>query len=464
MSRLSEATGDNGFLARLETRPGRVFACLGLLFVLLYVSAHTLFPREHGRIINGDAIQYYAYLRSLLIDRDLDFTNDYWLLEAGSGPEAVGVATTPPATSSRPPNYFSIGPALLWAPFFVVVGIGVATLRLVGMEVPLDGISAPFPLSAGVAGIVYATLGFALCYDLCRRLYPSPVSFWATLVAWLATPAVYYTLVSPAYSHAVSLFAVALFCHTWLRTRGQENLGRFLLVGSLGGLAALVRWQDIIVLVLPVVEVAYAVARLRRPVARAALQLAALGPPVLLLLLPQMLAWKSIYGQFVLVPQGAEFMRWTDPSVVPVLFSLNHGLFSWTPAVLVAVLGLAFLTRRNAVLAWSVVGVLVLAVYVNASVRDWWAGEAFGARRFVGYTVFFALGLSALASTFRPARATWMRWSAAGLITYNLLFFLQYQVFMRGLEEVVPYPTTARQVFLDRFFVPWRLMEYWLAD
>ena len=38
----------------------------------------------------------------------------------------------------------------------------------------------------------------------------------------------------------------------------------------------------------------------------------------------------AMYGRFVLTPQGPNFMRWTEPQIAAVLWSWNHGLFSWT--------------------------------------------------------------------------------------------------------------------------------------
>ena len=104
-----------------------------------------------------------------------------------------------------------------------------------------------------------------------------------------------------------------------------------------------------------------------------------------------------------------------------------------------AVIGLSLLVRRDRWLGWASLAVLLLSIYVNAAVSDWWAGEAFGARRFVGNTVFFALGLTTLFSVVpwieRPSR---LRWTAIALIVYNLLFVLQYQLFMRGFRELSP--------------------------
>ena len=174
---------------------------------------------------------------------------------------------------------------------------------------------------------------------------------------------------------------------------------------------------------------------------------------------PQILAWHAIYGQLFLTPQGSDFMRWTDPQVLSVLFSLNHGLFSWTPGLLVAVCGLYWLGKRDALLAFGSVLVLFTAIYVNASVEDWWGGEAFGARRFISYSGLFAIALAALMSSQEWFRLkNWVRCTAVCVIVSNVLFMTQYQLSMRGYDNLASYPATAQQVILERFLIPWRLI------
>jgi len=449
---------------RLERRPGAVFTAVGAVFIAAYLVALTAFPKVNGRVLDGDAIQYYAYLRSLVFDGDLDFRNEYAALypePAGAGHSTWLEKRTP---TGRLPNMMSVGPALLWTPFYLVACLAVALANLAGANVPFDGLAAPFQLSVGVAGIVYATVGAYLAYRLAARLYPRVPAFWGALVAWLATSAIYYSLVSPAYSHAASMFTVALFTYVWFVTRGDDRLRRAALVGALGGLAMLVRWQDVVVLALPVLETIRRAMRgelARRPTGA---RTAVMATIAVLVMTPQMLAWQRIYGAPLVIPQGAEFMRWTEPALWQVLFSTRHGLFLWTPAALAAVAGLALVRRRDADLAWGAILVVLVSVYVNACVSDWWAGEAFGARRFVGDTVFFALGLAAVFAE-RPwaSRPALVRAGALALVAYNLLFLLQYQLFMRGFHELAPYPTTVGQILVDRLAIPWRLIQAWLS-
>ena len=443
-------------LELFERRPYVVIVTIGIMFSLAYVMAMTLFPRAHGRVIDGDGIQYYAYVRSMVFDSDFNFVNDYQLLY---GSEDGGVWTTTRTSTGHAINLMSIGPALLWLPAFLMAYAAIWAINLFGAQVPLDGIALPFQLSVGLAGIVYATTGICLCFRVAKHLFTTESAFWAVLVTWLASPAIYYSLSAPAYSHATSLFAVALFVHSWHRTRGQGELTRYLLLGVLAGLVALVRWQDAIIVLLPLTESAYGLLTKKTTFAATAQRLGIMAAVMALTFTPQILAWHAIYGELLLTPQGSDFMRWTNPQVLSVLFSWNHGLFSWTPGLLVAVCGLYWLGKHDAVLAWSSSLVLFTAIYVNASVEDWWAGEAFGARRFISYSILFTIALTALMSSHNWSRLKhWVRCTALCLIVSNILFVAQYQLSMRGYDNLASYPTTAKQVLLERFLIPWRFI------
>ena len=450
-------------LDRLERYPGRTIIGIGVTFAIAYVIAMTVFPRVHGRIIDGDGIQYYAYLRSLVFDHDVNFINDYQFLY---GPEdGTNVWTSTRTTTGHAVNLMSIGPALLWLPIYLLICGVVVVSRVFGAPILLDGVAAPFQFAAALSGIAYATAGAFLSYRICTREFPTAPALWATLVAWLASPAIYYSLVSPAYSHAVSLFTIALFVDVWLRTRGDSRLARYALLGLLAGLAALVRWQDAIIMLLPLGEACWAIAHRTSSFRLTVSRLVLMGAMSVVAFTPQMLAWRQIYGHFILTPQGADFMRWANPQILAVLFSWNHGLFSWTPAMMLAVGGLFWLPKRDRILGWAAIAVLLIAIYVNASVVDWWGGEAFGARRFVSYTVFFTLGLRALVSTrLWTQRAGAIRLIAICMITSNILFLAQYQVAMRTDGATIKYPLTARQVLLERFALPWRLLSHQELD
>lgn len=78
-------------------------------------------PFIHAQV-RGDGIGYYAYARSLLIDHNLQFAGDWKKpSEDIMKPGLNGHLLPNPITKTgHLPNHWSVGPAMLWAPFLVV--------------------------------------------------------------------------------------------------------------------------------------------------------------------------------------------------------------------------------------------------------------------------------------------------------------------------------------------------------
>jgi hypothetical protein len=284
------------------------------------------------------------------------------------------------------------------------------------------------------------------------------VALWATLAVWLGSSAIYYSLVSPTYSHACSMLATSASLYVWWRSRAERTPGRYALVGALVGFAALIRPQDVVFLVAPLLDTVQdlrepGASRWRDAVLHAFISIGA----ACVVFVPQMIVWTVLYGSPLLVPQGSGFMRWTDPQLAAVLFSSFRGLFTWTPVLLVAVLGLGSLGRERRHLAIVLVVIVVLSWYVNASVADWWAGEAFGARRFVSCFPIFVVGCGAIVERWRD-RPMALVAGVVLIVLLNGLLLFQYQLFLRGWRDIAPYPDNAWSLWLERFLVPIRFV------
>jgi len=450
---------------RLEGRPGRVLLAIGAACIVAYLAALVVFPKRDGRIVIGDAVHYYVYLRSAVFDGDLHFHNDYVRLYGISHPDSETEWMYEPLPSGYIRNMMPIGPAIVWAPLFLIVTLGVSAARLAGIAYPLDGYARAFQASAGVSGILAATMGAWLAYRAARMLFDGRSSLWAVAATWLGTSAIYYSLVSPTYSHAASMLATSVFVYFWLaRPIAPEDdrlhVDRFALWGAAAGFAALVRWQDAVLLAAPAVDIASGILRgpgaPGRRVVRGLARALVCGIAAVLVFAPQIFVWELFYGQPFVVPQGDTFMRWTDAALGKVLFSDFHGLFSWTPLAVVAVAGLFLLVRRDARAGWGLLLVFGASWYANAAAADWWAGEAFGARRFVSCFPIFVLGLSAVFDRLR-ARPAAIAALVCVPVVLNLLLLFQYQVFMKGWRDIAPYPMGAWNLWVERFIVPIRV-------
>jgi hypothetical protein len=453
-----------------ERHPGRVIAAIGLLFALAYSSSLILLKKPDGRIVIGDAVHYYVYLRSAVFDGDLQFKNEYVRLYGLHGGEPETEWIYEPTATGHTRNVMSIGPAIVWAPLYLLVTVAAWAAHAVGVGgvAGPDGYERIFQASAGLSGVMAATIGAYAAYAAAARLFGARAAIWSTLMLWLGGSAIYYSLVSPTYSHAASMLTVGLFVWAWIATLDRQTIGRYALVGALGGLATLVRWQDAILLIIPAID---AVSRIKTlPPQRVALNLFACAASALAVFSPQMLVWWTLYGNPFLVPQGEDFMHWGYPAVWDVLFSRLHGLLTWTPVVAGALLGLLLLLRRSPMVGVALAVAFLTALYTNAAVADWWAGEAYGSRRFVSCFPILVIGLAALISWLesRPARAALalgLRGLAAVavvVIICNGLLLFQYQLNLHGMQAIAPYPLGLVDLWLMRFVVPFRLIAWWL--
>jgi hypothetical protein len=368
-----------------------------LVLVLLLLPTLGQFHFAGGRI-NGDGLMYYPYVRSLWKDLDLDFTNEYTHFGLIRRGDLAQVTKTGMRRS-----IFSIGPAVVWTPFFLLgESVGRAQAAL-GGPADLSGYGPCHRNAVALGSLLYGFSAVLLIHALLRRYFAAGIALSAALLAWGATFLHWYMVHQPTMSHAPSTFAVAVVLWLWDRDRERRGGWAQFLLGLALGLAMCIRWQNGIFLILPAVEWLVRPWKARAVGWEALRSGAALGTGCLLGALPQLVAWKVIYGEWLLryPPHGADFLRLDHPFVLETLFSTRHGLLSWTPVFWAGFLGLVPLVRRRGALGWPLVFPIVLMTYVNMCSGDWWAGGSFSNRRFDSLLPPLALGFAAALETAR---------------------------------------------------------------
>jgi len=381
---------------------GRRALVLLFLFTLPLVT-----PRVRG----ADEIEYFSYLRSLVFDHDVEFGNEYDRFYAADPQGLAGFKATfldrRETETGRHINFAPLGCALLWSPFYLLAHAGVLAARAFGAAVAADGFSFPYVAAVCYASALYGLAGLLLVHDTLRGhgRMPEPAATLSVAALWLGTPLLYYMTLAPAFSHAPGVFAVALLVWLSLRAaaRPESSPWPWAVIGAAGGLAALVREQDGLFLIVP------AGLLLHRAIAGrawgAALgRAAAMGGAGVLAFVPQLLAYRTLTGHFGPSRLVARKMNWSSPHLFQVLFDPGHGLFAWSPLLLVAAAGLLYLVgRRRAPTVVLLTLALLVQVWINGAVESWTQAGAFGSRRFVSSTPIFAWGLAALLAAV-PAR------------------------------------------------------------
>jgi hypothetical protein len=419
-----------------------------LVIIALFV---LLLPLSVPRVALSDEVQYYAYLRSLYFDGDLNFQNEYeHFANAGraNGDLAVfNALLRPDAVNPNPAtglwrNVAPVGSALLWAPGFVLADGLVRLSNALGAAIPADGYSWPYIWAVCYMSALYSLLGLLLTYRLARRFSSSFAAALATVTVWLASPLVFYTYIAMPWSHATGFFLVALFLTFWLRgsttlweAQAQRPLWVWALLGLIGGMMALTREQLGLLLLMPAVEGLVAYARMLRE--RQWPEMGRLFGAHLLFLLvlglaltPQLAAYQVLNGRPLPSSTVAEKLNWLSPNFFNTLFNPGHGAFMWSPVLLLGLVGLWWLRRDDALLAALLLLGFLAQTYINGAFgTTWHLSRSFGFRRLIECTPIFVLGLAALIMTLRERLGTWpLLLLALVLVYWNVGLIAQWTV------------------------------------
>ncbi|MFL5801742.1 MAG: hypothetical protein ACJ8CR_08365 [Roseiflexaceae bacterium] len=391
-----------------------------LLIVAIFL---LLLPLSTARIYATDEVQYFAYLRSLYFDGDLDFRNEYQhFADIGlrNGDPAVfnALLRDNPKDPPRIPatgkyrNVAPIGSALLWSPGFALADMLVRAANLLGARIPADGYSWPYISAICFMSALYALLGLLLSYRLARRYSGIFAATLATIAVWLATPLVFYTYILMPWSHTAGFFLFALFLTLWLRNAGRHDarrhgwppiqvslaerqarrsIGVWALLGLIGGLMTITREQLGLLLILPAAEglvAYYTIAKTKNKEQRTkepepqndGPRTTDHGPMTLLIghaiflltfalaLVPQLLAYQALYGRPLPSSTVAGKLEPSSPHFLDTLIDPAHGAFLWSPILAIGALGLFWLWRRDRLLAALLLLGFLAQTYINGAI------------------------------------------------------------------------------------------------
>ena len=409
-----------------------------LLLLLFLLSLPMLNPW-----VRGDGVGYFAFARAPLIQHNLDFTRDYQQANTSFRENRLDQNGQPlPEFRTRTghlDNHFAVGPAILWAPFLLVTHAGVLLARAMGSSIPADGFSAPYRIALSLATALYGFLGLLISFRLARKYVEERWALLATLAIWWASSLPLYMYFNPSWSHAHSAFVVALFLWYWHETRPSRTLWQWIVLGATAGLMLDVYYANAMLLVVLPIEalreyatafrdavpslasasqapspgthsaalspsqshVAELIAPSRPSLAQLAARHLAFAVTLLICFTPTFITHRIVYGSifasgYVPISQW----NWFSPHLFSVLFSSDHGLLSWTPILLFALIGLVAFWRSVPRVGLAFLAATLVFYYFIASYPDWAGISSYGNRFFISLTPLFILGLAVFLDRF----------------------------------------------------------------
>lgn len=388
-----------------------------------------------GFVRGSDGQLYYAQVRSLVVDHDLNYDNEMWLT-----PQPEAFPQGPPrAPNGRVANRHTFGWALVT---LLPYGVTHYIVKLAGGEA--DGYSKPYQIVFSLWQLALCVLGMAMAARAAARLTGRTAAAFAFVTAFLATNVLYYAAVMPIMTHASSCAVVGLLLYCGVRLFEDPRRWLFWILSamlvfllvllrptnlSLAGVllpAAWLLWQgNPRTMSVPKGRSTAWGARWLIP--RFALVVLAVPLAVGV----QFLAWRASLGYWTMNPyaQHGETMNLLRPAFPQIFISFKSGAWYHHPFYMLGFLGIAWGVYKNfrpgrLFWSWLLVGYLI-HVYVHASWFQWWFGNAFGHRLFVDSAPIMLVGGALL---YYRVRNTWGRRAIVGvftlLIAWNLLLTL----------------------------------------
>jgi hypothetical protein len=395
-------------------------------------------------IHSNDAVGHYSYLHSVVIDKDLDLHNEY-----DHYIEVFPTIRKEYSSTNKVINRYGVGSAVLWSPFFIV-----AHILTQG-----DGYGFWYVFAITFASSLYVLLGLLMMYDLLKQYFGAFPALIAVYLSWFATPLLFYMWLQPSVSHASSFFAVTLFIWYWHKTWKSRSYRQWVILGVMGGVMTMVRVQDGLFMIIPLLEVFPVYFRNIKnfPFTLFKKNIIFLLS-ITIGLLPQLITYKFLTGSFFAAAQTAKYNpAWLLQPInfFKVLF-LQHGLFSWTPIWAVATIGLFWWWFKDKnKLAMYITVAFLLQLYLMSTWEGWFGAAAFGQRKFLNSTLIFSFGIAYVIKRFEKHKVIVLLFSFL-FISWNIGLLVQYGSRMIPAEAYVSLKEITKNNFTK---VPQKLVK-----
>lgn len=330
-----------------------LFVSIACVYLLGNIS-HAVFLKK---TVYGDGVYYFSWLRSLIIEHNINFEDEYNRLGGNQ----------PYLQDRTPANKYSIGPALLWTPNYISIHRFIRG----------DGYSFPYQLVVSITSVCAALFGLIILTRLTRD--KSSTIMIVLLLLAFATNLFFYGSVDTVNSHAVTFFWASIFV-VLLSVKPIPWMAAGLVLGALSA----TRLQDLlyILLILPYIKM------MNKQAFLGGLSIA---------FAPQIIVWYLLYGSLINpYLRGSEGFNVFSPHILGVLFGKENGLLLWTPVVFLGLIGL-FLKRK---IYFLPICIILLQIYLVSTWSTWWQGASYSGRMFVSILPLIYLGLVEMVKRF----------------------------------------------------------------
>ncbi|MFT6742612.1 MAG: hypothetical protein ACJAVF_004133, partial [Paraglaciecola sp.] len=248
---------------------------------------------------------------------------------------------------------------------------------------------------ANLSVFFYVFLGLFYLMKIGQTLFSEKNLLLLLIALLLATNLYYFTAYNSPMSHGYLFSLYAFLMYGTMRFYELPKLRFALLIGLSAGMITLIRPVEIFCLFIPLFYGIKSLAtRFQFVLSHWKLYLSA----VFIYAIPglfQMLYWKTVSGNWLFYSYGNESFDFLHPQIWNGLTSFQNGWLIYTPIMVFALAGIAFLYKKSAWF-WPIILFLPIHIYIAYSWWCWYYINGFGSRPMVETyaLLFIPLGYS----------------------------------------------------------------------
>jgi len=382
-----------------------------LFYPLLIIISVFIFLSHYiiaGQAVYGDGIGYYSYLYSIVIDGDIDTTNEYKHIYTPFNNNSLNPEMSPvvqivkASKEGKVENHFGMGVAILLTPFFISANALSILLNFIGVHVPAQGYSDIYQIFTGIGAVFYTILGI---YILDRLLFhflkDSYVGKLTITAIFFATNLLYYGSFDVINSHFASFFLSTLFFYILFIYK--NDIKKTASLGFITGFILSVRPQDALVAVIWII---YALNNYKKNNK----YYKKFGKELLVFLLFAFLGslalvynWTYTYGNPLNHPYlqaTYQYMVNSNLRLLDSFFNTSTGLLSTTPILIIPLIYFIYLIfSKKASIQIILLSIFFTLQYIMITLQGGWQAAAYGGRMYISTLPFFAFLLAGFLKT-----------------------------------------------------------------
>lgn len=372
-----------------------------LVIVLVYLVSFKQYTNYNDFLQGGgDSWGYYAYLPAGFIYHDLGDLQKTIAKRSAYNPSSVRKQEDAYLQIEEAHAYgqqtiikYTNGIAILYLPFFFAAHEFCKITHLYAA----DGYSFPYNLMIGISTLLYSLIGLWLIRKLLVNYFSDAITAVVLIIIGIGTNLYFFSVshLGMAHPYLFALYALCLYATHKFYTKASILYA--CLIGWSCGMITIIRPNELIVLLFPLLWDVFSFETFKERISfiiRNISMYLLMSLLFLLCLVPQIIYWKILTGNFFFYSYTKEGFDFLHPHLKNGLFGFANGWLTYTPVLFFAVLGLPLLStyfKKTAVATFLFVPIFVYVIY------SWWCWQyinGFGSRPMVETYAVWAFPLA----------------------------------------------------------------------